>query len=178
MSEDEKPVVLKEAESGKIKIAVERQKRLMFSCYNELFHIEKCVELERAHITYTVPDTLCGRLHQEEMWLSVEELLDLEDALDQLTRMENQDGVIVKEAKSGSIDVSISRDKYKLRTIASYTGYDERFVEVLCAHIRYSIDDSCKSISHTQNMSLNAEELTDIKKAIEQLGLREENLPT
>ena len=178
MSEDEKPVVLKEAESGRIKIVVEKQKRLMFNCDSELFHIEKCVDLERAHIIYTVPDTLCGSLHEQHLWLSIKELLDVEDALDRLIRIESrEEGSLVKEVTWGRIHVSIFRNEYNLRTVAGYTGYQEKLVEVECANIEYSIEEFAGRLSHRQSMRLNAEELADVKSAIEQLGIRNEGPP-
>jgi hypothetical protein len=172
---EEHEIVLKEAESGRIKIVVVEQKRLMFNCHNESFHMEKLVALKRAHVIYAIPDTFCGRDHEQYLWLSIKDLLDLEDALDRLDELGNQPEAMENGVECGKIKVYITRDEYKLRTAIGYTGYEERMVPVECAHIHYSIECHSGRVSYQQNMMMNAEELADLKSAIEQLGLREED---
>jgi len=86
MEKNEKNRPVKKARCGKISISVWRQKRLLPGDKASTGYVEQYVEFQRACVQHSRKDRNTGEWRNQQIWLNVDELRDLANAMDELDR--------------------------------------------------------------------------------------------
>ncbi len=86
MEKNEKNRPVKKARCGKISISVWRQKRLLPGDKASTGYVEQYVEFWRACVQHSSKSRNTGAWQNQQIWLNVDELRDLANAMDELDR--------------------------------------------------------------------------------------------